>query len=112
MGIAYVLSLIFAIAYGYIAAYNPRSKPGWSRVLDILQSIPVLSFLPRVVLAMVALIPGHQLGIEMGVILLIFTGQVWNLAFSFYSSLKTIPREMLRSLAHLPLLRVAALLAA
>ncbi len=63
-------------------------------VLDILQSIPVLSFLPPVVLAMVSLIPGHQLGIELGVILLIFTGQVWNLAFSFYSSLKTIPREM------------------
>ncbi len=66
-------------------------------VLDILQSIPVLSFLPPVVLAMVSLIPGHQLGIEMGVILLIFTGQVWNLAFSFYSSLKTIPREMLEA---------------
>ena len=46
---------------------------------------------------MVSLIPGHQLGIEMAVILLIFTGQVWNLAFSFYSSLKTIPREMLEA---------------
>ena len=66
-------------------------------VLDILQSIPVLSFLPPVVLAMVSLVPGHQLGIEMAVILLIFTGQVWNLAFSFYSSLKTIPREMLEA---------------
>ena len=66
-------------------------------VLDILQSIPVLSFLPPVVLAMVALIPTHQMGIELGVILLIFTGQVWNLAFSFYSSLKSIPREMLEA---------------
>ena len=66
-------------------------------VLDILQSIPVLSFLPPVVLAMVALVPGHQMGIEMGVILLIFTGQVWNLAFSFYSSLKSIPREMIEA---------------
>jgi NitT/TauT family transport system permease protein len=46
---------------------------------------------------MVSLVPGHQLGIEMAVILLIFTGQVWNLAFSFYSSLKTIPREMLEA---------------
>ena len=81
-------------------------------VLDILQSIPVLSFLPPVVLAMVALVPGHQLGIELGVILLIFTGQVWNLAFSFYSSLKSIPREMIGGLAHLSLLRLAALLAA
>jgi len=46
---------------------------------------------------MVALVPGHQMGIEMGVILLIFTGQVWNLAFSFYSSLKSIPREMIEA---------------
>src|SRR5579863_3766551 len=94
IGLAYLLSLIFAISYGYTAAYNPRIEPWMISVLDILQSIPVLSFLPPVVLAMVALIPGHQLGIELGVILLIFTGQVWNLAFSFYSSLKTIPREM------------------
>jgi NitT/TauT family transport system permease protein len=97
MGIAYVLSLAFAISYGYIAAYNPRIEPWMVAVLDILQSIPVLSFLPPVVLAMVSLIPGHQLGIELAVILLIFTGQVWNLAFSFYSSLKTIPREMLEA---------------
>ncbi len=97
MAIAYFLSLAFAITYGYIAAYNPRLEPWMVAVLDILQSIPVLSFLPPVVLAMVSLIPGHQLGIEMAVILLIFTGQVWNLAFSFYSSLKSIPREMLEA---------------
>jgi len=97
MAIAYALSLAFAVGYGYIAAYNPRIEPWMVAVLDILQSIPVLSFLPPVVLAMVSLIPGHQLGIEMAVILLIFTGQVWNLAFSFYSSLKTIPREMLEA---------------
>jgi NitT/TauT family transport system permease protein len=94
IGLAYLLSLIYAVAYGYIAAYNPRVEPWMVAVLDILQSIPVLSFLPPVVLFMVAVIPGHQLGIEMAVILLIFTGQVWNLAFSFYSSLKSIPREM------------------
>ena len=63
-------------------------------------------------LAMVALVPGHQLGIEMGSILLIFTGQVWNMAFSFYSSLKSIPREMIEASRILPLLRLAALLAA
>ena len=96
-GIAYLLSLVFAVSYGYIAAYNPRVEPWMVAVLDILQSIPVLSFLPPVVLAMVALVPGHQMGIEMGVILLIFTGQVWNLAFSFYSSLKIIPREMIEA---------------
>ena len=97
IGIAYLLSLAFAISYGYIAAYNPRVEAWMIGLLDILQSIPVLSFLPPVVLAMVALVPGHQLGIELGVILLIFTGQVWNLAFSFYSSLKSIPKEMLEA---------------
>ncbi len=68
MGIAYLLSLVFAISYGYIAAYSPRLEAWMIAVLDILQSIPVLSFLPPVVLAMVALVPGHQLGIELGVI--------------------------------------------
>ncbi|HUB29404.1 MAG TPA: ABC transporter permease subunit [Terracidiphilus sp.] len=97
IAIAYFVSLTFAITYGYTAAYNPRLEAWMIAVLDILQSIPVLSFLPPVVLAMVALIPGHQMGIELGVILLIFTGQVWNLAFSFYTSLKSIPREMLEA---------------
>jgi NitT/TauT family transport system permease protein len=97
IGIAYFLSLTFAITYGYTAAYNPRIEAWMIAALDILQSIPVLSFLPPVVLAMVALIPGRQMGIEMGVVLLIFTGQVWNLAFSFYSSLKSVPREMLEA---------------
>ena len=97
IGIAYFLSLIFAVAYGYIAAHNTRVEAWMIAVLDILQSIPVLSFLPPVLLAMIALVPHHQLGIEMGVILLIFTGQVWNLAFSFYSSVKSIPREMIEA---------------
>ena len=94
IGAAYLLSLLFAVGYGYVAAYNPRAEALMIAVLDILQSIPVLSFLPGVMLAMVALIPTRQLGIEMGAILLIFTGQVWNMAFSFYSSLKSIPREL------------------
>jgi NitT/TauT family transport system permease protein len=97
IGVAYLLSLTFAVSYGYIAAYNPRVEAWMIAVLDILQSIPVLSFLPGVMLAMIALIPGHQLGIELGSILLIFTGQVWNMAFSFYSSLKSIPREMIEA---------------
>ncbi|HMK28543.1 MAG TPA: ABC transporter permease subunit [Terriglobales bacterium] len=91
---AYFLSLIFALAYGYIAAYNRRLEAPMIAVLDILQSIPVLSFLPGVMLAMVALFPTRQVGLELGSIVLIFTGQVWNMAFSFYSSLKSIPREL------------------
>ena len=92
--IAYVLSLAFTLVYGYIAAYNPRAERFMIPLLDVLQSIPVLSFLPGVMLAMVALFPGRQLGVEAGAILLIFTGQVWNMAFSFYASLKSIPSEM------------------
>src|SRR5271168_2317810 len=92
--VAYLLSLAFAIGYGYIAAYNPRAEALMIATLDILQSIPVLSFLPGVMLAMMSLFPTRQLGIEMGAILLIFTGEVWNMAFSFYSSLKSIPREL------------------
>jgi NitT/TauT family transport system permease protein len=94
IGVAYALSLVFAVGYGYVAAYNRRLQPVMIALLDILQSIPVLSFLPGVMLAMVSLFPTRQLGIEMGAIVLIFTGQVWNMAFSFYSSLKSIPREL------------------
>src|SRR5579862_2916958 len=94
IALAYVLSLLFALTYGYIAAYRPGAEKFMIPLLDVLQSIPVLSFLPGVMLAMVALFPGRQLGVELGAILLIFTGQVWNMAFSFYASLKSIPREM------------------
>jgi NitT/TauT family transport system permease protein len=94
IGIAYFLSLAFTLAYGYVAAYNARAERFMVPLLDVLQSIPVLSFLPGVMLAMVALFPRRQLGVELGSILLIFTGQVWNMAFSFYSSLKSIPQEM------------------
>jgi NitT/TauT family transport system permease protein len=92
--VAYALSLVFALGYGYLAANSRRAEVILVPLLDILQSIPVLSFLPGVMLAMVAIFPHRQLGVELGSILLIFTGQVWNIAFSFYSSLKTVPREL------------------
>jgi len=94
IAIAYVFSLGFTLVYGYIAAYNAKAEKFMIPLLDTLQSIPVLSFLPGVMLSMVALFPTKQLGLELGSILLIFTGQVWNMTFSFYSSLKSIPREM------------------
>ena len=94
IALAYLLSLLFAVTYGYIAAYRPRAERFMIPLLDVLQSIPVLSFLPGVMLAMAALFPGRQLGVELGAVLLIFTGQVWNMAFSIYASLKSIPREM------------------
>src|SRR5437879_11172919 len=94
MVIAYAISLVFALAFGYLAASSRRTEMVMIPLLDILQSIPVLSFLPGVMLAMVALFPHRQLGLEMGAILLIFTAQFGNMAFSFYSSLKNIPNEM------------------
>jgi NitT/TauT family transport system permease protein len=94
---AYFLSLVFAIVYGYIAAYSERYQAVMLAVLDILQSIPVLSFLPGVMLSMVALFPSRQFGLEIGSIILIFTGQVWNMAFSFYASVKAIPRELMEA---------------
>ena len=94
MTAAYLLSLVFAVAYGYVAAYNKRLQAAMLATLDILQSIPVLSFLPGVMLAMVSLFPTRQVGVEIGSVILIFTGQVWNMAFSFYASLKAIPKEL------------------
>ena len=94
ISVAYALSLVFALAYGYVAASSRRAEMILVPLLDILQSIPVLSFLPGVMLAMVAIFPRSQFGVELGSILLIFTGQVWNIAFSFYSSLKSVPREL------------------
>src|ERR1700674_3006215 len=94
IAIAYILSLLFALGYGLAAAKSERAAKILLPLLDILQSIPVLSFLPGVMLAMVALFPNRRLGIELGSILLIFTGQAWNIAYSFYLSLKTIPPDL------------------
>jgi len=94
IAIAYVLSLAITFVYGYIAAYNAKAERFMIPLLDTLQSIPVLSFLPPVMVSMVALFPTRQLGAELGCIILIVTGQVWNMTFSFYSSLKSIPNEI------------------
>ena len=91
---AYVLSLTFAIAYGYAAASSAAAERILIPLLDVLQSIPVLSFLPAVMLAMIALFPSRQMGLELGSILLIFTGEAWNIAFSMYASLRAIPTEL------------------
>ncbi len=97
LAIAYVISLVFTLVYAYIAAYNSKAERFMIPLLDTLQSIPVLSFLPGVMLSMIALFPTKQLGVELGSILLIFTGQAWNMTFSFYSSLKSIPQEMMEA---------------
>lgn len=99
LAVAYVFSLALTLVYGYVAARNAKAERVLIPLLDTLQSIPVLSFLPGVMVSMVSLFPEKQLGVEMGSILLILTGQVWNMTFSFYSSLKNIPQEMLEAAA-------------
>jgi NitT/TauT family transport system permease protein len=91
---AYILSLLFSIWYGYTASRSKIHEKIMIPLLDVLQSIPVLSFLPGVVLAMIAIFPNKRIGVELASILLIFTGQVWNMAFSYYNSINTIPREL------------------
>jgi len=97
LGVAYGLSLAFTLVYAHVAAHNARAERVMIPLLDTLQSIPVLSFLPPVMVAMVSLFPTRQLGVELGAILLIFTGQVWNMTFSAYSSFKNVPREMVEA---------------
>jgi NitT/TauT family transport system permease protein len=93
----YVVSLAFTFVVGYAAARSESAGRIIVPALDILQSIPVLSFLPAVLLAMIALFPRETTGLEIGSILLIFTGMVWNMAFSFYHSLRTIPDELIEA---------------
>ena len=94
MAAAYVLSMAFSLVYGRLTVAGPWAERLLLPVLDILQSIPILSFMPGVVLALVALFPKNNVGLELAAIVLIFTSQAWNLAFSFYQSLRTIPNEL------------------
>ncbi|MCX7720342.1 MAG: ABC transporter permease subunit [Dictyoglomus thermophilum] len=94
MILAYFISLIFTIVYAYTAAYKKSLEKILIPLLDILQSIPVLSFLPPVFMAVISMFPGSKLGLEITSIILIFTGQVWNMVFSFYQSLISIPRDL------------------
>lgn len=94
---AYVVSLVFTLVYAYVAAFNRRAEKILLPMLDILQSIPVLSFLPVVLLAFVALFPGSRVGINLASIVLIFTGQVWNMVFAVYHGFITVPRDLRES---------------
>lgn len=97
MGLAYFLSLIFTLLYASAAHRSRIAERILIPMLDILQSIPVLSFLPGVVLALISLFPGQRIGVELAAILLIFTGMTWNMTFSFYQSLQSIPQELLEA---------------
>src|SRR5437660_6489390 len=91
--IAYCISLGFTLVYGYWAAHDKRAERVLIPLLDILQSIPVLGFLPGLLLALDAAFPTSNIGLELAAVLMIFTGQAWNMTFSFYHSLRSLPQD-------------------
>jgi NitT/TauT family transport system permease protein len=93
--VAYVFSLAFTLAYGYWAAKDRIAEKVLIPLLDVLQSVPVLGFMPGLVLALVALFPHSNTGLELAAILMIFTGQAWNMTFSFYRSVRSVPNDLL-----------------
>jgi NitT/TauT family transport system permease protein len=97
MFIALGFSTLFTLIYGSIAAHNRRAERLLVPLLDILQSVPVLGFLSITVTGFIALFPGSLLGLEAASIFAIFTSQVWNMTFSFYQSLRTVPKELIEA---------------
>ncbi|APJ03598.1 ABC transporter permease subunit [Silvanigrella aquatica] len=91
--IALILSYIFAIIYGTLAANNKTLERFLIPLLDVLQSLPVVAFLPGFVLALISVFHSSRWGLEIACILTIFTGQVWNLAFAYYESQRTLQPE-------------------
>jgi len=103
MFIAFGASLLFTFIYGYIAAKNKFAQKILIPLLDILQSVPVLGFLSVTIVAFMAFFPGSLLGVECASIFAIFTGQAWNMTFSFYHSLVTTPKDLQEAAAILHL---------
>ena len=91
--LAYVLSLGFTLVYGYWAAKDRVAGRLLLPLLDILQSIPVLGFMPGLILALVALFPHSNVGLELAAVIMIFTGQAWNMTFSLVHSLRSVPSD-------------------
>ncbi|MGA2779638.1 MAG: ABC transporter permease subunit [Steroidobacteraceae bacterium] len=91
---ALVLSMIFTLTYATWAAKSERAGKLLVPILDILQSVPILGFISITVVFFMSLAPGRVLGAEFASIFAIFTSQAWNMAFSFYQSLRTIPTEL------------------
>ena len=90
---AYMLSILFSLVFGYLAARNRTAEKFLIPLLDVLQSVPILSFLPVVLLSFSAILP-IRWAVELSSIVLIFTSQAWNIAFAWYQSLTTIPRNL------------------
>jgi NitT/TauT family transport system permease protein len=87
-------SLIFTFTYATLAAKSRRAEMVLIPILDILQSVPVLGYISFTVVFFMSLFPGRVAGAECAVIFAIFTAQAWNMAFSFYQSLRTVPRDL------------------
>ncbi len=94
---ALALSLTFTFTYATLAAKSPRAGRILVPILDILQSVPILGFISITVVFFMSLVPGRVLGAEFAAIFAIFTSQAWNMAFSFYQSLRTVPQELLEA---------------
>ena len=97
MLVAMALSLLFTFTYATLAAKNKRAEKLLVPLLDILQSVPILGFISITVVFFMALAPGRVLGAEFAAIFAIFTSQAWNMAFSFYQSLRTVPTELVEA---------------
>ena len=97
MLIALAVSLGFTFTYATWAAKNRRAGSLLVPLLDILQSVPILGFLSVTVVWFLSLSPGRILGAELACVFAIFTGQAWNMAFSFYQSLRTVPPELIEA---------------
>jgi len=91
---ALAVSLLFTFTYATWAAKSPRAEKLLVPILDILQSVPILGFISITVIFFMSLVPGRVLGAEFVAIFAIFTSQAWNMAFSFYQSLRTVPVEL------------------
>jgi NitT/TauT family transport system permease protein len=94
MALAMLASLAFACAFAVLAAKSRAAERVLVPLLDLLQSIPILGFLSLTVSGFIALFPGSLLGVECAAIFAIFTSQAWNMAFSLYQSLRTVPAEL------------------
>ena len=92
--IAYAISLLFTLVYGYWAAKDRAAQRVLIPLLDVLQSIPVLGFMPGLIIALVAIFPHSNIGLELAAVIMIFTGQAWNMTFSYYHSLQSVPLDM------------------
>jgi NitT/TauT family transport system permease protein len=97
MACALVASLLFSLAYAALAAKSRQAEKILIPVLDILQSVPILGFLSITVTGFIALFPGRLLGVECAAIFAIFTSQAWNMTFSVYQSLRTVPAELIEA---------------